>query len=114
MSALRKKLAPTWFSLPVEQSPAPEFELAPLRPLEWLEVRNEIYQTPAGLFKISARGVRTALEAAVRNWRYVVDEDGNPVEFDRRLLFDLPAEWLDDLATEVAHRSLLSESERKN
>ncbi|HYE70599.1 MAG TPA: hypothetical protein VD932_03650 [Aquabacterium sp.] len=114
MHTIRKKLAPTWFTLITGTQPAPEFLLAPLTSLEWLDVRNEIYQAPSGEYVLSAKAVRTCVESAVRDWRNIAGEDGEAARFSRELLLELPATWLNDLATEVSNRAALSEKERKN
>lgn len=112
MLTIKKKLAPTWFTLPGDE-PASEFLLAPLTPLQFLDVRNEAYKTPAGELQLTGRGALAAL-VGVRNWRNVFDEKGEAIEFDRRLLEELPLNVLTALALEIANRAALSESERKN
>jgi hypothetical protein len=109
---IRERLSPTWHALPTEDKPEPEFLLRPLTPFEWLDVRHEIYETPKGTNAISSRGVRTALEA-VLNWRNYT-ELGVDVKFSHAARLELPADWMHALALEIAHRAILSESERKN
>ena len=121
MLTIKKKLAATWFSA-AETSwfkqhgsdPAPEFELVPLTSSQWLDVRNEVRLSAGGQITMTGIGAVTALEASVRNWRNVFDESGQPIEFKRKHIEELPTQLLLDLAIEIANRAVLSESERKN
>jgi hypothetical protein len=113
MLTIRKKLAPTWFKPPGVE-PAPEFLLAPLTSSQWLDVRNEVHMSPAGQITMTGKGALSALEYSVRDWRNVVDDRGESIEYGRKHLESLPTQLLFDLAIEIANRAVLSESERKN
>lgn len=114
MLTIRKKIAPTWFAMPGKLQPAPEFLLAPLTSADWLDVRNQIFNSPDGEITMTGLGVMTAVRAAVRDWRNVFDEKQEQLPFSRAALEDLPSQVLLDIATEIVVRSTLSENERKN
>lgn len=113
MITIRKKLAPTWFDISEDQD-SPGFLLAPLTSAGWIDVRNELTQTPQGQMTITGRGAVSAAKACVLDWRNVVDESGQQLKFRRDLLEDLPRDVLLPIAGEIVERAQLSESERKN
>lgn len=113
MLTIKKKLAPTWFKMPGPE-PAAEFLLAPLSSMAWLDMRNEIHRSAQGEITVSGKGAMAAVQESVRDWRNVLDESGQSIDFDRKLLAEFPSQVLMDLATEIGFRSILLESERKN
>lgn len=113
MLTIRKKLAPTWFDLHSGDA-APGFLLAPLSNPGRLDARNEVATAANGHLSITGRGAVALARDCIRDWRNVVDETGAPIEFDPKLIPELPAEALRALAGEILERASLSESERKN
>lgn len=114
MLTIKKKLAPSWFTLKSSREPAPEFLLAPLSACAFLDVREEVRAEEGGGYTITGRGVTDALRASVKNWRNVAGEDGQPAEFSIADLLDLPAQVQFDLAIEIVNRAVMWEIERKN
>ena len=113
MLTIRKKLSPTWFAV-AGSDPAAEFLLAPLSAAAFLDVRNELKLEEDGVFTISGQCVTDAVNASVKNWRNVLDESGQPLDFSRASLADLPPQVLHKLAVEIINRAVLWEIERKN
>jgi hypothetical protein len=107
MVTIKEKLAPAWADI-LDAS----FLLVPLTPYDAIDFRNEItYQK--GKLKVSGEGVRIAGNA-VRDWRNMANEKGEPVAFSRDAYDNLTPKYVEAVALEVFKRTFLSEIERKN
>ena len=113
MLTIKKKLAPSWYKLPGEE-PAAEFLLAPLTVAAFIDLRGEVRVEADGDYSISGRGIAQALTDAVRGWRNVRDESGEPAKFSLEDLLDMPPIVQERLAIEIVNRAALREVERKN
>lgn len=106
MITIKEKLAPAWFDVE-----GVGYLLAPLSKYDAIDFRNEI-TLKKGKVSVSGEGIRIAGNA-VRDWRNVCNEKGEPIPFIRTAYDELPIEHLIAIAGEVFRRSFLSEIERK-
>lgn len=111
MFKLGKTRGLVW-SAPMPSDPEVAFEVAPLTPKVTEDINNRFFvaqyeQTPDGASKItttvkSSGMSREQAKAVVRNWKGIVDDDGNPIPCTPAmvdLLFDV---W-DDGGAMAAH-----------
>jgi hypothetical protein len=104
MLKLIKQPAPTWWQLPGETEPRAEVLLAPLSSLGMIDARNNLYQTASGGLSITGAGALAVAQECVREWRNVCAENGEPLNFSRKLLQDLEGHAIVAIASEAISR----------
>lgn len=107
---------PYWWPLPgyEDEEHPPEFRLAPLNGEQSSELTNSLAFETDDSLKIEERSVKIALKYGLRDWKNIVDENGNNLEFHRGNIRYLPFEVRSKIFVEILKRNQLSEQERKN
>lgn len=111
---IRKQLAADWYKTDPADPQSAEFHIKPLNQLQFIGLRNEIGFNDFERLTITSVGVRVALDHGLLDWKGVLDETGQPLEFNRENRDMLPIDVLTTLAFEIANRSRLSDEQKKS
>lgn len=89
----------------------PAFELLPLSGPQFLEVQQH-FDVPNET--VLGPGLMFAVRHGLKNWRNVVDDEGNDATFTARVVDRLPPDWLALIGSKIIALSVLEPDEVKN
>ena len=108
------KIAPTWFKSDRDRSGDVEWLLKPLTGLEFLQVQAGATVSADGYFIYNGQSIRDALRFGIQGWKGVVDEKGDPINYNHFMLDKVPQKHLNEVFNEIINRAFVSENEQKN
>jgi hypothetical protein len=113
------KLVAEWFT-PSDQLELPDGEnptrylLKPLNGLQFMELMPLGTINTQDHFAPTHAGRMLLLRYGLQGWEGVLDENGEPLEFNRRMFTAIPPSHLIECAHEILARSALEAAEAKN
>lgn len=108
-------ISPEWYALPTEDndddSEPAEFRIWPLTGPQLLEV-NEYFN--ADSLSIGGPGLLLAFKYGVKDWRGIVDRNGEPLKFTKANIDKLPPVALARVGGRIIRMSTMSEEDLGN
>jgi hypothetical protein len=82
------------------------FKIKPLNGMQAMEVMHNLLRDEYGNFKVSAAGLKLALQYGLEGWDNLLDEQGNRIPFAKANVNKVPSNVLIEIASEIINRSI--------